>query len=180
MIKSVDAATTPYEVEWDDDGTTITGTLVASSSTTGKFYLVPETTQSQKDIYGEWITVISGSTGSETYSWEKIGTTDIDLSDLGDLAYKDTATGTFTPAGEVSAPTISVSSAGSTASVTPFGTQGTLPELTMSVSEGNLTISFSQGTLPSGGTAVTVKTGDASYTASTPTFTGTSDTVTVS
>ena len=41
FVLSVDAATTPYGVQWDDNGTTITGTLVASSSTKSKFYLVP-------------------------------------------------------------------------------------------------------------------------------------------
>ena len=30
---STNAATTPYGVQWDDDGTTITGTLVASADT---------------------------------------------------------------------------------------------------------------------------------------------------
>ena len=180
MIKCTSASNTPYGVTWDDDGTTVTGTLAASSTTTGKLYLVPISTEEQKDIFAEWVTVINDEATPTTYSWEKIGTTDIDLSDLGSLAYKDTASGSFTPAGTVSAPTISVSSAGSTASITPFGSQGTLPELTMTVNNGNLAISFSQGTLPTGGTAVTVKTGDASYTASNPNFTGTSDTITVS
>lgn len=220
------ASNTPQGVKWSSGGTTITGTLVASSSTTGAFYLVPASTEGGKDIFAEYVTVIDSS----TYSWEKIGTTDIDLSDLGALAYKDNASGSYTPAGSISAsfsgssltstgnftpagsisvnpasgsgtaftpegsisvnsasgngtsytpegsvaaPTISVASAGSTTSITPFGTQGTLPELTMTVSEGNLTIGFSQGTLPTGGTAVTVKTGDASYSATAPAFTGT-------
>lgn len=182
-----EASNTPYGVQWSSGGTTITGTLAASSSTTGKFYLVPATTQIGNDIFAEYVTVVDGN----TYSWEKIGTTDIDLSNLGSLAYKDSASGSYTPAGSiavnaasgsgtsytpegtVAAPTISVASAGSTASVTPFGTQGTLPTLTMTVSDGNLTIGFSQGTLPTAGTPVTVKTGDASYSASAPAFTGT-------
>ena len=202
------AENTPYGVVWDNNGTTVTGTLVASSSTTGAFYLVPVSTEDNKDIFAEYVTVVDSS----TYSWEKIGTTDIDLSDLGSLAYKSSASGSYTPAGSidasfsgsalastgnftpegsiavnaasgtgtsytpegsVSAPVISVDSAGSTTNITPFGTQGTLPELTMTVSNGNLTIGFSQGTLPTGGTAVSVKTGDASYSASAPTFTGT-------
>ena len=88
-------------------------------------------------------------------------------------------TATYTPEGSVSAPTISVATAGTTASVTPFGSAGSLPSCTLptyTVANEILTItagSFSAGTLPSGGTAVTVKTGDASYSASTPTFTGT-------
>ena len=191
FIKCTSASDTPYGVTWDDGGTTITGTLVASDTTEGAFYLVPTTTQSGKDIFSEYITVEDGVDPNITYSWEKIGTTDIDLSVLGTLAYKDSATGQFTPEGSiavnastgsgtsytpegsVSAPSISVASAGSTASVTPFGSAGSLPSLSMTVQDGNLTISFDQGTLPSAGSAMTVKTGDASYEASAPTFTGT-------
>ena len=208
MVKCTQASDTPYGVKWMDGSTEITGTLAASNSTTGKFYLVPLESEDAKDVFAEYVTVITEGTPN-TYSWEKIGTTDIDLSDLGDLAYKDSASGNFTPQGSievnassgsgtaytpegsievnaasgtgteytpegsVAAPTISVASAGATASITPFGSQGTLPSLTMSVSEGNLTISFSQGTLPTAGESVTVKTGDASYEASAPAFTGT-------
>lgn len=91
----------------------------------------------------------------------------------------DSGEATYTPQGSVSAPTISVATAGSTTSVTPFGSAGSLPSCTLptyTVSNEILTItagSFSAGTLPSGGTAVTVKTGDASYSASSPSFTGT-------
>lgn len=93
-----------------------------------------------------------------------------------------TGTANYTPAGSVSgsvtAPTISVKTAGTTASVTPFGSAGTLPSCTLptyTVANGVLTItagSFSAGTLPSAGTAVTVKTGDAAYQATAPTFSG--------
>ena len=68
-----------------------------------------------------------------------------------------TGTANYTPAGSVSgsvtAPTISVKTAGTTASVTPFGSAGTLPSCTLptyTVSNGVLTItsgSFSAGTL---------------------------------
>ena len=108
--------------------------------------------------------------------WHEFG----DMSGLGDLAQKDSASGSFTPAGTVAAPTISVATAGATASVTPFGSAGSLPTLSMTVSDGNLTVAFSQGTLPTAGTAVTVKTGDAAYSATAPKFTGTAGTVTVS
>lgn len=180
LIKCTNAANTPSGVTWDDDGTTVTGTLVASDTTTGKIYLVPIENTETKNVFAEYVTVINDDVTPVTYSWEKIGTTDIDLSIFGELAYKDSASGNYTPAGSVSTPTISVDSAGATATVTPFGSAGTLPSLTMTVSEGNLTIGFNQGTLPTAGTDVTVKTGDASYTASQPTFTGTPATVTVS
>jgi len=239
MVKCTTAANTPAGVEWMSGTTKITGTLAASADTTGKFYLVSVQTD-PKDIYAEYVTVIDDSVTPNAYSWEKIGTTDIDLSDLGALAYKDSASATYkpagtveqayfvgtgkkfvftgsntmfggsfkpsgsiavnessgsgtsytpqgsiavnassgtgtsyTPEGTVSAPTISKSSAGSTTDITPFGTAGSLPSLSMTVNDGNLAISFDKGTLPTPGTAVTVKTGDASYTSSAPTFTGT-------
>lgn len=81
--------------------------------------------------------------------------------------------GNYTPAGTVSAPTITVDSAGATDTVYSITDVGTLPTLTTSVENETLTISFSQGTLPTKGSAQTVKTGDASYTASQPSFTGT-------
>ena len=46
-----------------------------------------------------------------------------------------------------------------TTSVAPFGSAGTLPTFTSSVSDETLSFSFSQGTLPSAGTSVTVATG---------------------
>lgn len=103
-----------------------------------------------------------------------------DLSTLGSLAYKNSASGNFTPSGNVSAPAISVKTAGSTTTVNSITAVGTLPSLTTSVSNEVLTISFSQGTLPTKGSDTTVKTGDAAYEASAPTFSGSSGTVTVS
>lgn len=169
FTKCTSAANTPKDVTWDDDGTTITGTLVASASTTGIFYLVPITTQSGKDIFAEYFTVKDGN----NYSWEKIGTTDIDLSDLGDLAYKDTATGNYTPEGTVSQPTFTGSSLTSTGSFTP---DGTVSQPTFTGSEGSVSVS---GT-PAG--TISVGTGSANYTpagtVSTPTITVTPSTAT--
>ena len=210
-VMSVDAATTPYGVEWDDEGTTITGTLVASASTEQKIYFVPNDSSETDNVYDEYITL---KPTSSTYAWEKIATTTIDLSILGDLAYKDTATGSvtvpatysttftgkagtvsvtgtsagtnassevsasgnFTPAGTVSAPTISVSSAGSTATIEGIDSVGSMPTFTVS----GTTLVITAGTVPTKASAVTVKTGDATYEASAPTFTGTQDTVSVS
>lgn len=91
----------------------------------------------------------------------------------------------FTPEGTVSAPTITVTM--NTSSIKPFGSAGTLPtcklpSLTASVSDETLTLgwtegSFSAGTLPSAGSAVTVATSVNSATASAPTFTGTEGTI---
>ena len=82
-------------------------------------------------------------------------------------------TTTYTPSGSVTAPTISVNTAGSTTTVNSITSVGTLPSLTTTVTNENLTISFDAGTLPVKGSNTTVKTGDATYTASAPTFSGT-------
>lgn len=57
----------------------VTTLPTAGQSTMGKIYLVADT-HSTQDVYDEYITVRTGTTGSYTYSWEKIGNTDIDLS----------------------------------------------------------------------------------------------------
>lgn len=85
FVKSTDAASTPQGVVWDNGGTAVTGTLIASASTADKIYLVPATTTSGKDIFAEYITVLDGG----AYSWEKLGDTEIDFDSLGDLAWKD-------------------------------------------------------------------------------------------
>lgn len=100
--------------------------------------------------------------------WQEFG----DLSALGALAYKNDATGSFTPAGSISGTAVSLN----TTSVTPFGSAGTLPSATYDSSTETLILSV--GTLPTAGTAVTVATGVQSVTE--PTFTGTAGTVTVS
>ena len=60
-----------------------TGTLAASAETLKKFYLVKSSTLPDSetlDIYDEYITVQSGTASNPTYSWEKIGDTQISLS----------------------------------------------------------------------------------------------------
>ena len=51
----------------------------ASASTKGKIYLVAHS-HGTGDVYDEYLTVQGGTSSSPTYSWEKIGNTDIDLS----------------------------------------------------------------------------------------------------
>ena len=62
------------------NGTDYTGTLAADSATPGAFYLVKSATQAggTLDKYDEYVPV--GDTGSKT--WEKIGDTQIDLSNV--------------------------------------------------------------------------------------------------
>lgn len=61
---------------------TVTGTLAASSNTLGKFYLVKSSSVQDPtllDIYDEYVTVRAGTDPNYTYSWEKIGDTQIKL-----------------------------------------------------------------------------------------------------
>lgn len=96
------AADTPYGVKWTSNGTEITGTLVASADTKARIYFVPQTTQDGKDVYAEYVTV---SPTAGAFQWEKFGTTDINVSSLGALAYKSSASGSYTPTGSVTVTT---------------------------------------------------------------------------
>lgn len=101
--------------------------------------------------------------------WHEIG----DTGNLGDLAYKDEATGNFTPAGTVSQPTFSGSETTSTGKFTPAGT---VSQPTFSGTQGSVSVS---GT-PAG--TISTGTGTANYTpagsVSTPTITVTPSTTT--
>lgn len=69
--------------------TEYTGTLAATAAQAGAFYLVKSSTQKGTlDVYDEYAVIKAGS----TKSWEKLGDTQLDLSDLGALAYKDNVT----------------------------------------------------------------------------------------
>ena len=127
--------------------------------------------------------------------WQEFG----DLSGLGELAFKDSATATYTPAGTVSAPTISVSTSGSTTTIknpTSVTVAKTVVTATPTQADpsNNLsywsydsdteTLTLNKIGYTTGASIttsnVTVKNGDASYTASNPTFSGTQATITAS
>lgn len=93
--------------------------------------------------------------------WNAFG----DTSGLGDLAYKNSASGSFTPAG-------SVAVTETTDTVTGMASAGTLPTWTYNAETMNLT--YNAGTLPTADTAKSVVTG------ATAAFTGTAGTVDVS
>ena len=161
-VISRDAATTPYGVTWNDDGTTITGTLVASAALMKYIYFVPAT-NGDEDNFDEYVVL---ETGTNTYACEKLGNTQIHLSDLGDLAYKNSASGTYQPEGTVSQPTFTGSSMTSTGTLTP---SGTVSQPSFTGTEGNVSVS---GT-PAG--SINIGSGTANYTpagsVSTPTIT---------
>lgn len=119
-------------------------------------------------IYGQLEFVWSTS----DKKWHEFGST----GSLKGLAFKDSASASYTPAGSVSAPTVTV--AVNTASVTPMTGVGTLPNFTATVDNETLTLGFSAGSLPTKGEEVTVATGIKSASASAPAFKGTSATIT--
>lgn len=77
-------ANVPAGVKITYNSTEYTGTLAAGTTTLKKFYLVKSSTQQDptlSDVYDEYITVALG-TDPETYAWEKIGDTQIKLSQI--------------------------------------------------------------------------------------------------
>lgn len=162
------------------DGSTVSPIVIGGASVTPKAGDIAAYGNSEfvwSDVESKWREF--GSTGS-----------------LKALAFKDSASGSYTPAGTVSQPTFTGTKATisssftpegtvskptvtvemNTASVKPFGSAGTLPSMGATVSGETLALTWSAGTLPSAGTAVTVTTGVKSATASQPTFTGTTGT----
>lgn len=102
-------------------------------------------------------------------AWQEFG----NLSDLGALAYKDSASGSFTPAGSVSKPTITVTP--TTASVPNVTNVGSMPTYTVT----GETLVIGAGSVPTLGTAISAMTGASAELDSAPSFTGTAGTVTV-
>ena len=107
------------------------------------------------------------------YAWNGSAWQAFGHANFGALAFKSSAEASYTPAG-----TITVSDGtDTTASVTPFGAAGSLPDAYFTVSGETATFNFSAGTLPSAGTDVTVVTASGARTA---TFSGTAATIEVS
>jgi hypothetical protein len=101
-------------------------------------------------------------------AWQELG-----KNNFGALAFKSSASGTYTPAGSVEI----TQGTDTTDTVTPFGTAGTLPDAYYTVSGETATFNFSAGSLPTAGSDVTVITARGTDTAA---FTGTEATITVS
>lgn len=112
--------------------------------------------------YGQKEFVFNGT------AWQELG----DLSDLGDLAHKDSASGSYTPTGSINAQNVTITP--QTASVEGMASVGTLPSLTVS----GETLIWNAGSLPTKASAITVMT-NASATVDPATFTGTPATINV-
>ena len=80
VVVSTDASNTPQDVVWHSGDTPITGELVASADTMYKLYLVPADNTGTKNVKDEYITIRTGTSPNYSYSWEKIGSTETDLS----------------------------------------------------------------------------------------------------
>lgn len=178
-------------VEYQD--TPYIGTLVASEATAPFITLVFERTTGEspniQKIYGEYVTVTEGSAEPYTYWWEKLGNTGAVIDDLGNLAYKDTASGsttlstadsasfsngsasvsgTYTPAGSVSVtltqtPTTITGSGISRSDYTPAGTVST-PTITVTPSTTTVQVKDTNGSVTAG-TAASFTQGNDNYTA---------------
>lgn len=149
----------------------ITTTALANGSSTSPIKINgADYTPSNGDIviYGQLEFVWSTS----DKKWHEFGST----GSLKGLAFKDSASASYTPAGSVSAPTVTV--VVNTAKVAPITGVGTLPNFTASVSNETLILGFSAGSLPTKGEDVTVATSIKSASASAPAFTGTNATIT--
>ena len=129
-------------------------------------------------INGESVTAVNGNIatyGSAEFLfngsvWQEFG----DLSNLGDLAYKNSASSQYQPVGTVSQPTTTVQTTETT--VNSITDVGTLPTYTVS----SETLVITAGTLPTKGTDTTVIASVDGAITTQPTFTGTETTITVS
>lgn len=122
FVISTDAGSTPAGITWVNDNVTVTGTLQASDLTKPYIYLVPHIkTQGSVDFYREYVTVNFGTQAVPVWAWEFLGDTDIDLSGLGALAWKSSASGSVTFKTADSA-TFKNGSVSASASYTPAGT----------------------------------------------------------
>lgn len=128
-------------------------------------------------INGQSVTAVAGNITSydeQEYIfngtvWQEFG----DLSDLGTLAYKDSASGSYTPQGSVAAPDVTVTP--TTDTIKPVTDVGSMPTFTVS----GETLTIGAGAVPTLGADKAFMTG-ASASATAPAFTGAQGTVTVS
>lgn len=151
------------------NGTTYTGTLAAADADATGFYFVYSSTQEEgHDIYDEYTVVGSGS----SKAWEKIGDTQLDLSDLGNLAYKDNVTASPSAVTFSGGTTDKVLGSDATFSTTVTPSTTTVPNVTAAGSASTwsfamgtgadaetLIISGANGSAPTLGTAISVVNG---------------------
>ena len=145
--------------------TSYTGTLSAASATAGAFYLISSSTStsgSPKDVYDEYVVIKPDTSDSSTWFWEKIGDTQVDLSDVvtnvkfnpetADVLGKGTtftlSSGTVTH-GALTGHTDEVLGSGTTFTVTN-------PTITVTPTTTNIKATASGGTVGADGTAAAI------------------------
>ena len=73
-------------VHYNNGASSTTGTLAASANTKAIFYLIySKSQQGSADYYDEYVTITGGTSASPTYSWEKIGDTQLNLDDTAEV-----------------------------------------------------------------------------------------------
>ena len=136
-----------------------------------------DTTHTTITVNGDTVTPGVGGVAQYTnasghaieYVWNGTAWQELGEGNLGSLAFKNSASTTYTPAGTVTV----TDGSDTTTTVNSITAVGTLPEFTVS----GETLTFSAGTLPTKGEDTTVVTASGARTAS---FSGTEATVTVS
>lgn len=126
-------------------------------------------------VNGESVTAKLGgmaSYGGSEFVWNGSAWQELGKNNFGALAFKSSASGDYTPVGTVNV----TQGTDTTATVTPFGTAGSLPDAYFTVTGENATFNFDEGALPTAGTDVSVVTASGDVSA---TFTGTQATITV-
>ena len=144
----------------------ITTTELTDGSTTNPITINGQSvTASAGDItaYGDSEFIYNGS------AWQAFG----NLEDLGNLAYEDTASGSFTPEGSISKPAVTVTE--SKTDVPNVTNVGSMPTFTVE----NEVLTITAGAVPTLGNAISVLSGASAELDAAPTFTGTAGTVTV-
>lgn len=130
----------------------VTTTALVDGSTTNPVTIGGESVTAKKgDIvtYGSAEFIFNGT------AWQAFG----DLSGLGSLAYKNSASGTFTPAGTITQPTFSGIAATISASYTPAGT---VTKPTFAGTQATISAAFT----PAGTVTISKGSGTANYTPS--------------
>lgn len=172
-IKDADARSRIEALESYSDFLGVTTTQLVDGVTTSPVITINgDSVTAEKGniaIYGSAEFIYDGTV------WQEFGDLSALQNLLGDLAYEDTAEGSFTPAGTVSRPSVSVTP--TTANVTGVLNAGTLPSMTYdSATE---TLEFNAGALVTLATSLAVMTGATAALDSDPVFSGTAGTVTV-
>jgi hypothetical protein len=172
-LKDADARSRIAALESYSDFLGVTTTQLVDGVTTSPVITINGDSVTAKKgniaIYGSAEFIYDGTV------WQEFGDLSALQNLLGDLAYEDTAEGSFTPAGTVSRPSVTVTP--TTANITGVSANGTLPSF--SYDSATETLEFSAGALPTLDTPVAAMTGATAALNSDPVFSGTQATITV-